>query len=74
MAARQKSKKFIAVVDESQMDNIKKIADELTEQGAKVKQVLSMSGIITGLAKDFDKINCVNGIKSVEEDGEKKAW
>lgn len=73
-SSNKKDKKFIAVVEDDQVDNINDIADKLKEEGVNVDQVLSFSGIITGSAQDLDKLNNLSGIKSVEEDGEKQAW
>ncbi len=69
----KKTKKFIAVVEEEQAEKIADIADELKKEGAKIDQVMSFTGIITGTAPDMQKLNGVSGIKSVEEDRENYA-
>lgn len=66
-------KKFIAVVEEHQTDKINEIADLLQKEGAKINQVLSFTGIITGSTPDLQKLNKIKGIKSVEEDRENYA-
>jgi hypothetical protein len=71
MTTRGKShKKFIAVVDENQADKINEIADLMKKEGAKIDKVLSFTGIITGSTPDMNKLNKVEGVKSVEEDRE----
>ncbi|HEV7333450.1 MAG TPA: hypothetical protein VGN63_20615 [Flavisolibacter sp.] len=64
------TKKFIAVVDEDQAEKIEEIADQLKKEGAKIDQVMSFTGIITGTTPDLQKLNKVRGVKSVEEDRE----
>ena len=66
----KQTKKFIAVVDEDQAEKIDEIADRMKKEGAKIDQVLSITGIITGTAPDMQKLNKVRGVKSVEEDRE----
>ncbi|RYF84818.1 MAG: hypothetical protein EON98_08175 [Chitinophagaceae bacterium] len=66
-------KKFIAVVDENQTDKINEIAEQLKKEGAKIDQVLSFTGIITGSTPNLQKLNKVDGVKSVEEDRENYA-
>jgi hypothetical protein len=63
-------KKFIAVVEEDQVDKINDIAANMKKEGAKVSQVLSFSGIITGTSPDLEKLCKVAGVKSIEEDRE----
>jgi hypothetical protein len=74
---REKSntKKFIATVDEDKMDAIQDIATHMKNEGVKVDQVLSMSGIITGKASSMEELDKFKskGIKSIEEDREVKA-
>jgi len=66
-------KKFIAVVHENQTDKINEIAEQLKKEGAKIDQVLSFTGIITGSTLNLQKLNKVDGVKSVEEDRENYA-
>lgn len=73
-SSNKKQKKFIAVIEDDQVENINTIANKLKDEGVKVDQVLSLSGIITGSANDLNKLNNLTGIKSVEEDKEKQAW
>ena len=72
---KQKSKKFIATVEESKMNKIHQIAKSMEEDGVQVDQVLSLSGIITGTAPDLEALNKFKskGINTIEEDREARA-
>ncbi len=60
---------FIASVHEDYIEHIERIADELRGKGCEIKQVLKISGVITG--KAAPKINLedlkVKGIASIEK-------
>lgn len=73
-SSAKKGKKFIAVVQDDHLEMINDIADKMKEEGVKIDQVLTITGIITGSAADLQKVIDVAGVKSVEEDKEKRAW
>ncbi|MDQ3278409.1 MAG: hypothetical protein M3Q06_08780 [Bacteroidota bacterium] len=69
----KQTKKFIAVVEDDHTEKIDDVAERMKKEGARIDQVLSFTGIITGTTPDLEKLNSVRGIKSVEEDRENKA-
>ena len=67
---------FIASVEEDASDKIDQIAGELRQQGCTIKQVLKLSGIITGCSSGNEarlEDLKVAGIKYIEEDREIRA-
>lgn len=73
---KKKQMKFIATIEENKIEAVDKIAKLLKDDGVKVNQVLTFSGIITGSTQSLDDINKFKdfGIKTVEEDKGKHAW
>jgi len=67
---------FIASVEENATGRIEQIAGELRQQGCTIKQVLKLSGIITGSSSGkeskLEELK-VSGIKYIEEDREASA-
>lgn len=64
------AKEFIATVEEDKKAIIHDIAKDLEKQeGVKVKSVLTMLGIITGITDNFDVVKkfISKGLKTVEE-------
>jgi len=60
---------FIASVHDDYMDQIEQIADKLRSQGCEIREVLSLSGVITG--KALPEVNLrdlqIEGIASIEK-------
>ena len=69
--------KFIASVEENEIPNIGKIAQTLRDKGCKIENVLSFTGVITGLSSGKESSLAelkVKGIKHIEKDGEVRAF
>ena len=68
MAKKQKS--IIVTVSETTTDGIQKVADDLAAQGMKVENVMSFSGVVSGLCTDaqLSKLRKVSGVARVDED------
>ena len=67
---RKKTKQsFIASVHDDYMDQIEQIADKLRLKGCEINDVLVLSGVITGKAKQQVKLDDlhVEGIASIEK-------
>ena len=62
--------KFIASVQDDYMDQIEQIADELRTRGCEIKEILSVSGVITGRIKAQVRLDDlrVKGIASIEKE------
>jgi 6,7-dimethyl-8-ribityllumazine synthase len=64
------AKEFIATVEKDKIGNIHEIAKDLEKQeGVKVKSVLTMLGIITGITDNFEVVKkfVSKGLRTVEE-------
>lgn len=59
--------KFIATVEDSQRSNIQEIANTLEQMGVRVRDVMRISGVITGSSKTLARVR-IKGIRSVEQD------
>jgi hypothetical protein len=58
---------FILNIEKGQSSNIQEIAKSLEKMGVQVKQVLRMSGVITGVSLlPLAKLK-IKGVRSVEE-------
>lgn len=67
---------FIASIEDNATEKIDQIAGELRQQGCTIKQVLKLSGIITGYSSGKEarlEDLKVTGIKYIEEDREARA-
>ena len=58
---------FIATVEENQRSNIQEIALALEKVGVKVREVMRISGVITGSSRSLSRVR-IPGIRSVEQD------
>jgi len=58
---------FIATVEDSQRSNIQEIANTLEKMGIRVREVMRISGVITGSSQTLSKVR-IKGIRSVEQD------
>ncbi|HEV2478197.1 MAG TPA: hypothetical protein VGS79_00975 [Puia sp.] len=58
---------FIATVEDNQRPNIQEIARSLEKVGVKVRDVMRMSGVITGSSRSLSRVR-IPGIRSVEQD------
>ena len=58
---------FIATVEENQRSNIQEIARSLEKVGVKVREVMRISGVITGSSRSLSRVR-IPGIRSVEQD------
>ncbi len=58
---------FIATVEDSQRSNIQGIAKSLEKVGVQVRDVMRISGVITGTSRSLAKVR-IKGIRSVEQD------
>jgi hypothetical protein len=69
--------KFVASVEQTEIQNIGNIAQSLKEKGCKITHVLSLTGVIIGeTSGDESSLQDlkIKGIKYIEEDGEVKAF
>lgn len=58
---------FIATVEDNQRSNIQEIAKSLEKVGVQVRDVMRLSGVITGSSKSLARVR-IPGIRSVEQD------
>jgi hypothetical protein len=58
---------FIATVEDNQRSNIREIARSLEKVGVKVREVMRISGVITGSSRSLSNVR-IPGIRSVEQD------
>lgn len=58
---------FIATVEDNQRSNIQEIANTLEKMGVRVREVMRMTGVITGTSQTLAKVR-IKGIRSVEQD------
>lgn len=58
---------FIATVDDDQRSNIQEIAKSLEKMGIRVREVMRITGVITGTSRSLAKVR-IKGIRSVEQD------
>jgi hypothetical protein len=58
---------FIATVEDNQRSNIQEIARSLEKMGIQVREVMRISGVITGTSRSLAKVR-IPGIRSVEQD------
>lgn len=69
--------KFIASIEENELNNIQNIAQALEGKGCKITNILSFTGVICG-ETEGDESSLqelkVKGIKHIEEDGEVEAF
>jgi hypothetical protein len=69
-------KNFIASIEENEIKNIQEIAQKLSHKGCKVKDILSFTGVITGISSgeesSLEELK-IKGIKYIEEDREIRA-
>lgn len=58
---------FIATVEDDQRSNIQEIAKSLEKMGIRVRDVMRITGVITGTSGSLAKVR-IKGIRSVEQD------
>ena len=58
---------FIATVEDNQRSNIQEIAQSLEKMGVQVREVMRISGVITGSSRSLTKVR-IPGIRTVEQD------
>jgi hypothetical protein len=58
---------FIATVEDNQRSNIQEIASALEKMGVQVREVMRISGVITGSSRSLTNVR-IPGIRSVEQD------
>jgi len=58
---------FIATVEDNQRSNIQEIARSLEKVGVKVREVMRITGVITGSSRSLARVR-IPGIRSVEPD------
>lgn len=58
---------FVAKIEDGQLSRIQEIAQKLEKMGVEVRQVLTISGVITGLSRSLPLTKLkIKGICSVE--------
>ena len=63
---------FIATVEDNQRSNIQEIARSLEKVGVQVREVMRISGVITGSSRSLAKVR-IPGIRTVEQDRKLRA-
>lgn len=63
---------FIATVEDNQRSNIQEIARSLEKVGVQVREVMRISGVITGSSRSLAKVR-IPGIRTVEQDRKVRA-
>ena len=63
---------FIATVEDNQRSNIQEIAKSLEKVGVQVREVMRISGVITGSSRSLAKVR-IPGIRTVEQDRKVRA-
>ncbi len=58
---------FIATVEDNQRSNIQEIAQSLEKMGVQVREVMRISGVITGSSRSLARVR-IPGIRTVEQD------
>jgi hypothetical protein len=58
---------FIATVEDNERSNIQEIARSLEKVGVKVREVMRITGVITGSSRSLSRVR-IPGIRSVEQD------
>lgn len=64
-------KNLVILIDKDKKKFIEKIAEDLTKEGLKVENKLSITGVISGTAQEetLERLKSVDGVSELREEG-----